>query len=93
MFSVKHNKIYYSTYWQSVTNCYARHTHTHTHTHTTKPSHHNTTGKFTVINLLQKLLFILKIQYISVIISRHGIVKVRSTSTSQYSAHTKEKQK
>jgi hypothetical protein len=41
---------------------------------TRKPSHHNTTEKFVVAILLQKLQFVLKIQYISVVISRHGTV-------------------
>ena len=76
--------LYYLTFWQSDTNCFTRCTHT-------KPSHHNTMEKFVAANLLQKLQFILKIQYISVIIRRHGIVKIWSTSTTQYSAHTKEK--
>jgi len=43
--------------------------------HTQKPGHHNTTEKLVVATLLQKLQSILKIQYISVVIKRHGIVK------------------
>jgi len=47
--------------------------------------------KFAVAILLQKLQFIVKIQYISNVIRKHGIVKIQSTSTTQYSAYTKEK--
>jgi len=42
--------------------------------HMQKLSHHNTMEKFVVAILLQKLQFILKIQYIS-IIRRHGIFR------------------
>jgi len=59
--------------------------------HTLQPSHHNTMEKFAVAILLQTLQFIVNIQYISVVIRKHRIVKIRSTSTTQYSAYTSEK--